>query len=162
MVDVTRRRFLTGGKPSLNPIYPPWSGDETLFSTRCTTCHACVEACETAIVQPGSRGIPVIRFDAGECLFCYACAQACPESLFLAQTQSPWSLKSVIGQGCLAKQAVECRRCQDGCDVRAIVFQPSLKGIWQPVSVSDSCTGCGACVALCPTSVIHMEKVHVH
>lgn len=162
MVDVTRRRFLTGGKAALNPLYPPWSGDENLFSTRCTACHACVDACEYALLQPGPRGVPVIRFDAGECLFCYACAQACPASLFLPQTTRPWWLKSVIGQGCLARQAVECRRCQDSCEVGAITFLPTADGIWQPAAVSDDCSGCGACVATCPASVIRMENVHVH
>ena len=162
MVDLARRRLFTGGKRLPQPIYPPWSGDEALFLSRCSGCNSCLDACENAILQPGSGGIPVVNFEVAECVFCYACAQACPESLFLPQFSAPWSLKSVIGAGCLAKQAVECRSCQDSCEANAIRFRPSPVGIWQPDAVSDACTGCGACVSVCPTSVIRMEKGYAH
>ncbi|MCZ5435745.1 hypothetical protein O5626_28810, partial [Escherichia coli] len=42
-------------------------------------------------------------------------------------------------------QSVECRRCQDSCEPMAIIFRPTLSGIYQPQLNSQLCNGCGAC-----------------
>ncbi|MGT1260125.1 hypothetical protein ACVPQJ_22990, partial [Salmonella enterica subsp. enterica serovar Enteritidis] len=35
-------------------------------------------------------------------------------------------------ENCLARQSVECHRCQDSCEPMAITFRPTLSGIYQP------------------------------
>ena len=69
----------------------------------------------------------------------------------------PWSLKAVIGPGCLPANGVECRVCGDFCDARAIRFPPRLGGSPLPDIALETCTGCGACLAPCPVSVITMR-----
>ncbi|MFA8814812.1 4Fe-4S dicluster domain-containing protein, partial [Escherichia coli] len=67
-----------------------------------------------------------------------------------------------IGDACLAYQSVECRRCQDSCEPMAIIFRPTLSGIYQPQLNSQLCNGCGACAASCPVSAITAEYLHAH
>lgn len=66
----------------------------------------------------------------------------------------PWTIRASIGEHCLALQRVECRICGDQCTVGAIKFQPRVGGVAQPVVDNARCTGCGACVAPCPTRAI--------
>lgn len=161
MVDVVRRGLFTRAwRKTSGAIRPPWSLEETQFVTQCVRCNRCVQACETGVLQHGSGGYPAIDFQRGECTFCYACADACPESLFLSRDTRAWEMTVSIEPGCLAYQAVECRRCQDSCDSAAILFRPTTGGIWQPQLQATACSGCGACVASCPVSAIKMEYSH--
>ncbi|KAA0661633.1 4Fe-4S dicluster domain-containing protein, partial [Escherichia coli] len=73
-----------------------------------------------------------------------------------------WDLQFTIGDACLAYQSVECRRCQDSCEPMAIIFRPTLSGIYQPQLNSQLCNGCGACAASCPVSAITAEYLHAH
>ncbi|MEQ5127204.1 MULTISPECIES: ferredoxin-type protein NapF [Providencia] len=158
MVDITRRGVLTGAWRNAAPVIrPPWSGSEARFIEQCTRCSQCITSCETAILQPGPGGYPMVDFQRGECTFCYACAEACPEPIFLPQNTQPWNIKIAIGQHCLAYKSIECRRCEDSCEPQVIAFRPSLAGIYQPNIDMQGCTGCGACVAGCPVSAITME-----
>lgn len=150
-IDASRRGILTGRwRKASNGIRPPWSGDESHFLTHCTRCDACINACENNILQRGAGGYPSVNFKNNECSFCYACAQACPESLFSPRHTRAWDLQFTIGDACLAYQSVECRRCQDSCEPMAIIFRPTLSGIYQPQLNSQLCNGCGACAASCP------------
>ncbi|MEY5516076.1 ferredoxin-type protein NapF, partial [Salmonella enterica subsp. enterica serovar Corvallis] len=110
----------------------------------------------------GTGGYPSVDFKRGECSFCYACAQACTESLFLPRHTRAWDLIFTLTENCLARQSVECHRCQDSCEPMAITFRPTLSGIYQPQLDSQACNGCGACVAICPVSAIKAENHHAH
>jgi ferredoxin-type protein NapF len=68
--------------------------------------------------------------------------------------QAPWSIRASIGEHCLAVQRVECRVCGDQCAPGALKFQPQAGGVSLPVLEAARCTGCGACVATCPTLAI--------
>lgn len=158
MVDIARRGLLTRAwRNAPDAARPPWAVQESLFVDGCSRCNRCIDACASHILQRGSGGYPAVDFQRGECTFCYACAEACPESLFLSRCARAWDLVAVIGADCLVRQAVECRSCQDSCEHGVITFRPSAGGLWQPRLDSAACTGCGACVAGCPVSVIKME-----
>jgi ferredoxin-type protein NapF len=43
------------------------------------------------------------------------------------------------------------------CDAGAIRFKPTLGGVTSPALDLSLCTGCGACVAPCPTQAISMK-----
>lgn len=161
MADVTRRGMLTGiWHNAGTAIRPPWSGDQAHFLTQCTRCGDCLQVCASGVLRRGPGGYPVVDFRHGECTFCYACASACGASFFLPRHARTWDLVARIGRGCLAQWSVECRRCQESCEGAAISFQPSQRGIWQPRLEATLCSGCGACVSVCPVSAIEVENGH--
>ncbi|PSW07650.1 ferredoxin-type protein NapF [Photobacterium lipolyticum] len=155
MFDRSRRKMFTRRRtPELQRL--PWVIDEAVFTDSCTRCNKCISACESQIIVKGDGGFPTIDFNYGECTFCYRCAEACPESLFHPQTDNPWELKAQINQSCLAHNKIECRSCGDMCEVQAIRFRLQAGGVAQPALKADDCTGCGACLSVCPTSAITM------
>jgi ferredoxin len=54
---------------------------------------------------------------------------------------------------CLAWNGVICISCRTACDEQAIRFDP----LRQPSIVDEACTGCGACINVCPPFAIHNE-----
>lgn len=158
MTDLSRRKLLTffwrTNKPPGMIIRPPWSVPEADFITGCTRCHACTIACETGVLIAGSGGFPEIDFQRAECSFCQACVRACDAAVFTPIEQIPWQIKVSISDRCLPYHHIECRSCQDGCETRAIRFRPQLNGIAQPVLDLPACTGCGACVPVCPVQAV--------
>ncbi|MFN6960940.1 MAG: 4Fe-4S dicluster domain-containing protein [Rhodocyclaceae bacterium] len=60
-----------------------------------------------------------------------------------------------IGPACIAyAQNAVCRNCGDACDAAALRFSPRLGGAALPVVLTERCTGCGACLPVCPTGAI--------
>jgi ferredoxin-type protein NapF len=66
--------------------------------------------------------------------------------------QSP--LKAAMLQSCLARRGVMCRTCGDACAERAIRFVLERGGVAAPHVAFASCTGCGACVHVCPANAV--------
>jgi ferredoxin-type protein NapF len=155
MSSLTRRGFLTGGlarergRPAM-----PWAAPEDEFLARCTRCNACIDACPERIVIRGSGGFPEVDFTKGGCTFCGRCADACVPRALDRALGAPWALKATIGDACLARNRVVCRSCGERCEARAIRFVPALGGAADPVVDRSLCTGCGACVGVCPVSAI--------
>jgi len=161
---LSRRSFLSGkfSRPVVE-LQPPWALPQALFEQACTRCDACIGACPSRIVRRGTGGFPTIDFlqGTGVCTFCGDCLTAClPRALRRdADTlawQPPWQLKARIGASCLAQQDVVCRSCGDACGETAIRFRPRLGGAALPELDAARCTGCGACVGVCPVRAITM------
>ncbi len=158
MVDASRRGFLRGRPRPRAEIRPPWALREADFIGRCTRCGDCLSVCPQNILVAGDGGFPTVDFSRRECTFCGECATACrPLALVRAEGLPAWPYKAVVGDACLPKHGVECRVCGDFCDVRAIRFTPRLGSSPLPAIDSTACTGCGACVAPCPTAAISIE-----
>lgn len=139
------------------PVRPPWALAEDDFVARCTRCGDCLGACPTGIIEKGRGGFPLVSFAAGECTFCGKCVEVCkPAALVRAEGKAPWSIRARIGEACLALQGVVCRSCGDRCEPRAIRFRLAPRGVARPELDSGACTGCGACVAVCPADAIAM------
>ncbi len=159
--QVSRMQFLRGdfrGKET--PLRPPWAIDENLFTEICTNCGDCVSACPENIIKPARACFPVVDFSAGECIFCEQCVDACqPRALLKKPQVDAWSIKACIDENkCLSYQGVECRSCYDPCEARAITMPPRPGGISIPLFNADNCTGCGACVAVCPSSAVDIRQ----
>lgn len=155
MVDLARRGFFRGRPRPKAENRPPWALPEIQFIDRCTRCGECQKACPTQLITVGDGGYPSLDFSRAECTFCGDCAAICqPRALNRQPDVPPWALQAVISDGCLPKRGVECRTCGDFCDQQALRFLPRMGGSPIPDINLDRCTGCGACVAPCPTHAI--------
>lgn len=163
-----RRRFLRGEflhslqsetvkVQGFQGVRPPWTVSESLFIQHCTTCGDCVKACETQILVQGQGGFPEVQFDKGECTFCQKCVDVCQQPVFRPVSEVAWRHKINITNECLTQKQVECRACQDSCEMRAIRFVPQLGKVAQPSLNLADCNGCGACISACPVSAIKLD-----
>lgn len=155
-----RRNFLRGRfSPRKGPLRPPWARDEADFLAACTRCGDCLGACPTRIINDRDSGYPAIDFAVGECTFCGDCVTACKTgALMRNRLDAAWIVQVTIGEQCLARQRTECRICGEQCEAAAIRFPPLAGSIATPEIDRDRCTGCGACVAPCPTQAIDVSR----
>jgi ferredoxin-type protein NapF len=156
-----RREFLRGNFRSQPASFlPPWSGPRAEFIDTCTRCGACVGACPTGILVTGDGGYPCVDFDRGECSFCGDCVTACAPRALNRRSAAPWRLKPVVHETCLAWQGIDCRRCVETCGQHALRILHQGMGQSLPVVHAASCSGCGACIAPCPTRAIRLVEVN--
>ena len=149
---LSRRNFLRGGRreDSIRHIRPPGIEDAALSA--CTGCGACVAHCPAKIISLAD-GLPTLDFTAGECTFCGACAASCPEPVF-AEAAGRFDHIVTISASCLPFQRVDCQACRDACPTAAIRFRPVRGGPFVPELLAEACTGCGACIAICPVGAV--------
>lgn len=159
MLDASRRALFHGRLRPKSENRPPWARPEAEFIDRCTRCNDCLKACPPAILLAGDGGYPTTDFAAGACTFCAACVAACrPGALSRHEAAAPWLYKAAVGPDCLPRHGVECRVCGDFCEAQAIRFPPRLGGSPLPAIDAERCTGCGACVAPCPSQAIAVHR----
>ncbi len=136
---------------------PPWT-TELRVRDKCTSCGACIRACPQGILFDGPAGTPQLSFRADACTFCGQCADACEEAVFEATDQRPWTLAATLGPGCLLNDGVSCRTCTDFCDERALRFDLRAGRVGRIAVDTGLCTGCGACVGICPAAAITLSE----
>lgn len=158
-MDPSRRNLLFGRRRALAALRPPWAVSDFLDS--CTRCGDCAAACPTQIIKVGDGGFPVVDFTQAECTFCGDCASACASKALDQSLTPPWQIKAQINDGCLAERGVECRICGESCDEQAIRFQLAIGKVARPLVNPDQCSGCGACVASCPSNSIRLLELTV-
>lgn len=151
----TRRGLFLGRQAEQRRILPPGITLESL--TSCTGCGRCVEQCPTHVISL-KDGRPSLDFSGGECTFCGDCARACPEPVFAVEGAVRLAHVVAIADGCLAKNNVACQSCRDACPEQAIRFRPRAGGPFLPEVDVDSCSGCGACVGVCPVGAIGIAQ----
>ncbi len=157
---ISRRQFLRADFSSRRSMLrPPWALAEAQFLSQCDGCARCAEACPTHVVSLVNR-YPQIDFLSGECTFCKRCAETCPTGALQRPVaeHAPWTIAAQVSNDCLAHEGVMCLVCKEYCDARAISFPPKLGHTAIPVVDAGRCTGCGACVAPCPTRAISMYQ----
>ena len=142
-------------------VRPPYGLEESLFQSECVTCEgkACVASCDEEIIFILKDGTPSLDFSKSGCTFCEDCASACePNVLSLENTHTSEQLNAtfrISTEGCVAHNGVICFSCKEPCIDDAILFN----GMFNPVIDMDKCTGCGFCVARCPTLAIDFTVV---
>ena len=157
---VSRRQFLRGNLTGRNAeIRPPWAVAENEFVTRCDQCSECVAACPSHLIEAANDGLPFMNFLKGECDFCHACARACATGalVYRDEARQPiWSLAATIEPTCIAFNGVVCRTCGEHCETAAIRFVHVVGRGAMPQVDFERCTGCGACVSVCPVKAVSM------
>lgn len=142
-------------------LRPPWSLPGDAFDLACTRCGQCVDACPTHVLKLAG-GVVQVDFAEAECTFCGACADACPEPAFdvgaRAAGARAWTAVARIDATCLARLGIECDSCGDACEAHAIRFRVHAGTVPDPRVDSTLCTGCGACVRVCPATAIEVRK----
>lgn len=157
--SVSRAQFLRGNwRGVANIIPPPWALDGDAFFKTCHQCSQCITACPEDILSVGEKGYPKVDFSNGECTFCGKCEVACEAQALHYDGQAPWHYHAQINGQCLNYKGVMCRTCADCCDAHAISFQLMVGGFSSPELDTEACTGCGACIAPCPTDGIEMNN----
>ena len=182
-IDLGRRSLFKGKyTPAASMLLPPWSVDQTSFVELCTRCGDCVTECPENILMPGSGGFPTTNFKHNECTFCGDCVSACPTGALSKTTDTnrtighndnqdhntkelPWHQAPVISDQCLTRQGVVCRSCGDACEPEAIVFNwgdsaSGARGVATPSVNNDLCSGCGACISICPSDALTMQSLN--
>ena len=157
-LHVNRMQFLRGDFSGRRaPVRPPWALPDQRFTEACTRCKACVSACPNGILIQGRGGFPEVDFSRGECEFCGACALVCtPGALVPPANTAPWAIKVSIDASCLTRHGVVCRTCGEQCETGAIRFHIGARGVATPTLDAAQCTGCGACIAPCPSAAIRV------
>ncbi|MDI9237461.1 ferredoxin-type protein NapF [Lysobacter sp. LF1] len=155
--DPSRRALLLGRRAATPPLRPPWALDESAFLDACTACGACVERCPERVLVRGAGGYAVFDPHLGECTFCGDCVDACaPRALDRTRVTDAFDTIAVAGDTCLPRRGVVCSSCRDGCPEHAIAF-PLTSRVPVPSIDAARCTGCGACVGLCPVDAISLK-----
>lgn len=165
-VDLGRRALfgLRAKKADPAAIRPPWA-DAQSIAEHCTHCGDCMAACPERILIPDRTGAPVVDFSRGGCTFCGACADRCAAPVFQRDRTAPWRLSVAISDRCLAGRGVLCESCRDACADAAIRFVRAPGRVPMPEIVPEDCTGCGACVSVCPETAIiaaNSDKSEAH
>ena len=153
-INIARRAFFRGRAVQI-AHHVPWA--VAAFEDACRRCDECVQACEEAILIIGDGGFPTVDFRRGACTFCGACVAACRYGALDNAVSPVWSIRFVISDDCLSRRGIACRSCGESCPAAAIRFCLAIGGRAEPQLDPDSCTGCGACVAVCPTETIQVH-----
>lgn len=158
LIPQSSRRSLLRGNVHNVPlsIRPPWT-DEQLIVETCTRCNDCITACPENVLVRGEGGYPAFdpKQGYGMCTFCGKCAEACTHNSFDVSRTPAWSLSAHIDQtSCLAESGIHCETCRDACDQSAITMTYRIGLPPLPTIAAETCTGCGACMPVCPADAV--------
>lgn len=120
----------------------------------------CVAACKFGSISMGQDGIPHIDYT--KCTGCAACVKVCPKKLLcvtptdlkgaVALCSNKGAMSPALKKNC-ASACIKCKKCERGCEKKAIVVYGGL-----PVVDYKLCNSCGTCVEGCPTHVLKLVE----
>lgn len=144
---------------------PPGADPES-FESLCDRCGDCVRACPYGVIfTQGPESGPLLEPNLMACRLCsdYPCIRSCPTGALqsLPQDTLPrFGVARLRTEACLnsippaqGKRRKICRECAASCPV-ANVIDYDRQALPR---IAEHCTGCGLCVAVCPTSALQVE-----
>ena len=157
--DLDRRSFLRGAFEDHQALIPrPPGALDSGFAQACKDCTRCSEDCPEQVISLDTEGRPFLDPTRGGCTFCGTCIEVCPTGALSPEHLAAWPWQAAISNTCLSMNGISCRLCQDSCAEQAIRFRLQTGGRAQPLLDPASCTGCGACVSICPSQSIALEQ----
>ncbi|NJM16650.1 MAG: 4Fe-4S dicluster domain-containing protein [Bacteroidales bacterium] len=146
-------------------VSPPGSGSVKNFNNNCTSCHLCVSACPSGVLQPsvlqyGMAGInqPFMDYKANYCQYeCVRCSEVCPTGAILKmglQEKKTTQIGKVYLEwnNCVVNiENTACGSCSEHCPTQAVHMVEHNGKLTKPEIDPDLCIGCGACEYACPT-----------
>lgn len=154
---LSRAELLRGRSPHRESVLrPPPALPEKAFQEICEGCGKCIEACPETILFAGTDGRVQLDPKRGACTFCASCADACPTGALNVDEARSWAIKAEISPRCLSFNGIMCRTCEEACDEQAIRFRLMTEGRSFPIINEACCTGCGACVHVCPNQSVEL------
>lgn len=134
-------------------IRPPYAVADATFK-ECKTCAApCVGVCEEKIIKIDAQGIPLLDFSVNGCSDCQKCLEACTPNVLNDPHRFIEAKARISTMSCMSHHDTICFSCKEPCLDNAIVFE----GMFRPIIIPDKCTGCGYCIAVCPSAAIAMS-----
>jgi len=126
------------------------------FTEACTRCKACLPACPNGILIQGRGGFPRSISPARMRVL----RGLCP-GLHTRRARSAGEYRPLGDQGQYRRflpdpTRVVCRTCGEQCETGAIRFHIGARGVATPTLDAAQCTGCGACIAPCPSAAIRV------
>lgn len=119
----------------------------------------CMRACPFDAIHMDERGLPVVDLD--KCTGCGICVRECPRGqislLAMLPEKAPVIVRCNAHDKVKARKAncgmacIACKKCERACPSDAIHVIDMLA-----VVDYDKCTGCGACVEVCPQHCINL------
>ena len=162
------------------PLKPAGSKSLDNFSSQCTGCQLCVQACPNDVLRASSKldtfMQPEMSYERGYCRpECTRCSEVCPAGAIQKITREEKTAIQIghavwVGQNCVAlHDGVECGNCAKHCPSGAITMMPydpeDAASPKIPIINEEHCIGCGACEHVCPArpfSAIYVEGHLVH
>lgn len=172
---LSRREFFSKMRSSTQkdkkPFVPlaPYNFNRDLFYKECLECEKpCIKACDDFCKEGNLKsgilkeidGVVSVDFSISGCERCMECAKACEKGVLdvsVENSNTNWNFFVRIREDlCLAYQKTLCNSCKDICqgvnESRDII---KFAGLFYP-EITDKCTGCGFCIAVCPTHSIQI------
>ena len=162
----------------ITPISPPGSLSLKHFTDKCTSCHLCISACPTQVLQPsfldyGFSGMlqPMLDYKKSFCNYgCTACLNVCPTGAIMPTQLDDKRLIQIgkakfVKENCVVEtQGTDCGACAEHCPTKAVKMVPH-QDLRIPEVTEDICIGCGACEYACPSKPwksIYVDSNIVH
>lgn len=162
------------------PIKPAGSVSLENFSSRCTGCQLCVQACPNDVLRASSKletfMQPEMSYERGYCRpECTKCSEVCPAGAIIKVTREQKTAIQIghavwIGQNCVPlRDGVACGNCAKHCPsgaIKMMLYDPNDETSPKiPIINEERCIGCGACEHVCPArpfSAIYVEGNLIH